>query len=82
MDWRIGRNNAAVEAAQFFGIPVQKCRGSFDLGERFSQRLALLEGENRRNLARAFAHKGCGAAHERRAFRGRRPPPDLETARR
>ena len=73
------RHDAAIHAAAFFGKPLDDVGGRHGLDFGFGQGLALFLGEQFGNLRGAFAHQGCGLAHDRAALVGGHIAPQLET---
>ena len=73
------RNDAAIGAAAFLGIPLQDVCAGVHLDARLGQDLALLGGQRGRDRFGVGAHDVGGLLDDARAVVGRRLAPDLVT---
>ena len=76
----VGRDGVAVDALGLLAEPLQEARRVGDLDARLGQRLALLGGQQRREVLLVLDHEVGPAAHDHRALLGQQPAPARQRA--
>jgi hypothetical protein len=77
---RVGRDRVAVDPFGLLAEPLHEARRIRDLDSRLRQRLALLGGEENRQLLLAFEHQIRPAAHDPSAVTGQQRSPSRQRA--